>query len=188
MDQHIIPECYIDTKLVKALVPPQVRYNHQHGCSNVEKIMKRNLRGDFALGIIDKDKKALKYLDECQLVCEQTNFLQLFKHTTEHHYLITIRPAMERWILNTADIAGLSLTDFDLPDNLDKLCDLSKTAKSDNQDSNTHKFGQLFLEFKRCNPPSIAVLRFWITYLKANPYSADVNLLIQETDRLMGNT
>lgn len=184
MDQHIIPECYIDTKLVKMLVPPQVRYNHQHGCSNVEKVMKERLRGEFALGIIDKDKKALRYLDQCQLVCEQAESLQLHKHENEHHYLIIIRPAMERWILNTANVAGLSLRDFDLPDDLDKLCDLTKTAKSDKQDPNAQKFSHLFKEVRRCNPSSVAVLTFWITYLKANPYTADLNMLIQETNRL----
>ena len=148
MEQHIIPECYIDTKLVKALEPPRVRYNHQHGCSNVEKAIKR-LRGDFALGIIDKDKRALKYLDECQLICEQEGFLQLLKHRTENHYLIVIRPAMERWIINTATVANLSLADFELPANLEELCDLTKTAKSDKEDPNSQKFGRLFREFKR---------------------------------------
>ncbi|GAB3642727.1 hypothetical protein [Spirosoma arcticum] len=147
----------------------------------------KKLRGDFALGIIDKDKKVLKYLDECQLVCEQAEFLQLYKHGSEHHYLIIIRPAMERWILNTADVAGLSLKDFDLPDDLDKLCDLTKTAKSDKQDPNAQKFGQLFRELRRYNPPSVTVLSFWITYLKANPYTVDTDWLIQETDRLLIN-
>lgn len=79
MDQHVIPECFIDTRLVRTLEPPAGRYNHQHGCSNVEKAMKR-LKGDFALGIIDKDKKALRYLDECQLICEHAGFSQLLKH------------------------------------------------------------------------------------------------------------
>ncbi len=96
MDLHVIPECFIDTRLVKALVPPLVRYNHQHGCSNVAKFMQSKLKGDFALGIIDKDKKALKYLDECQLVCEHDGFLQLLKHQTQNHFLIIIRPAMEK--------------------------------------------------------------------------------------------
>lgn len=149
--------------------------------------MKEKLREDFALGIIDKDKKVLKYLDECQLVCEQADFLQLFKHATQHHYLIIIRPAMERWILNTAGVANISLNDVGLPTNLDNLCDLTKTAKSDNQDPNAQKFGQLFREFKRRNPPPVAVLTFWITYLKANPYTADIVWLTQETNRLSAN-
>ena len=185
MDQHIIPECFIDTKLVKALVPPQIRYNHQHGCSNVEKIMKEKFKDDFALGIIDKDKKVLRYLNECQLVCEQVGFLQLHKHSTKNHYLIIIRPAMEKWILNTADVAGLSLQEFGLPDDLDKLCDITKTARSDKGDPNAPKFGQLFSELIERNPTAIAVLSFWINYLKANPYNADLAFLTQETDRLL---
>lgn len=184
MDQHVIPECYIDTKLVKAFVPPQIRYNHQHGCSNVEKIMREKLTGDFALGIIDKDKRVLSYLDKCQPVYTLDGCLQLLKHETEKHYLIIIAPAVERWILNTATAAGLSLTDFDLPDDLNKLCDLTKTAKSDKDDPNAQKFGQIFREFRRRNPLPVAVLTFWITYLKSNPYTADLDWLIQETDRL----
>lgn len=186
MDQHVIPECYIDTRLVKALVPPLMRYNHQHGCSNVAKQMQEKLEGDFALGIIDKDKKALKYLDECQLVCEQDGFLQLLKHQTQNHFLIIIRPAMEKWILNTAKSSGLSLPDFGLPADLDKLCDLTKTAKGDKEDPNVQKFGSLFRALRQSNPPSITILKFWITYLKANPYQADLNYLIQETNKLTG--
>lgn len=183
MDQHVIPECFIDTRLVRTLEPPAGRYNHQHGCSNVEKAMKR-LKGDFALGIIDKDKKALRYLDECQLICEHAGFSQLLKHTTEHQYLIVVGPAMERWILNTTNFAGLSLADFDLPDGFDELCDLTKTAKGDKEDPNALKFVRLFKELRRSSPPSVAILRFWISYLKANPYTADMNWLIQETERI----
>lgn len=185
MDQHIIPECYLDTRLVKSLVPPTGRYNHQHGCSNVAKHMQVKLKDDFALGIIDKDKKALNYLDECQLVCEHDGFLQLLKHETQNHYLMIIRPAMEKWILNTANTAGLSLIDFDLPNDLDKLCDLTKTAKSDREDTNAQKFGALFKALRQSNPPSISILKFWITYLKANPYQADLTHLIQETEKLI---
>ncbi len=185
MDQHIIPECYIDTHLVKTLEPPTKRYNHQHGCSNVEKAIKR-LTGDFALGIVDKDKKALKYLDECQPVCEHIGSLQLLKHKNEHHYLILIKPAMKRWILNTASDANVSITNFGLPSELEKLCYLTKTAKSDRDDPNVQKFGQLFKALRHANPPAVAILTFRISYLKANPYTADLAFLQTETAQLIG--
>ncbi len=184
MEQHIIPECYIDTRLIKTLEPPRNRYNHQHGCWNVEKTMKR-LKGDFALGVIDKDKRAIKYLDECKLICEQDGFLQLFKHRTENHYLILIKPAMEKWILNTTASAGLSMSDFDLPDDLDKLCDITKTAKGDSEDANSSKFVKLFKALKQANPPSIAVLKLWVSYLKDNPYTADMDQLSDGTNQLI---
>lgn len=169
MDLHVIPECYIDTRLVRSLVPPQSKhgYNHQHGCSNVAKYMQTKLKGNFALGVIDKDKQ------------------QLFKHSRENHFLIVIRPAMERWILNTAAVSGISLLDFDLPEDLNKLCDITKTAKGDREDPNAPKFARLFKELSRHNPPAIAVLKHWITYLKANPYQVNLTQLIDETEALI---
>ena len=68
MDLHIIPECYIDTKLIKALVPPQTRYNHQKGCSTVAKVMQEKFVNDFAIGIIDRDKQELAYAEAFDLV------------------------------------------------------------------------------------------------------------------------
>jgi hypothetical protein len=97
MDMHIIPECYIDTKLCKALVPPTTRYNHQKGCPNVAKVMKEKLCNNFALGIVDKDKIELAYFQEFNIVAEMPNGIQLCKHRSEaHHYLIFIRPTMEK--------------------------------------------------------------------------------------------
>ncbi len=55
MDNHIVPECYIDTMLVQTLVPPEKnnRYNHQHGCFEVSNEMELyGLKDKFAVGII----------------------------------------------------------------------------------------------------------------------------------------
>ena len=181
MEQHIIPECYIDTRIVKTLLPSKRRYNHQHGCYNVEKTVSVKFKGDFALGIVDKDKRLMKYLKECTSVCELPDFLQLFKHGSEKHYIILIKPAIERWIVNTAAMAGLSLPVYELPGDLDKLCDLTKTSREDVVDPNSKKFYQLFKDLNKLNPPSVAVLKFWITYLKDNPYNADLTYLIEQT-------
>ncbi|MEO8962218.1 MAG: hypothetical protein ABI325_10065 [Ginsengibacter sp.] len=67
MNNHIVPECYIDTMLVQTLVPPEKsnRYNHQHGCFAVSNEMELySLKDKFALGIIDNDKKKAKYLSK----------------------------------------------------------------------------------------------------------------------------
>ncbi|MBO0929884.1 hypothetical protein [Fibrella aquatilis] len=143
--------------------------------------MKTKFKGDFALGIIDKDKKILNYLNECQLVTELPTVLQLFKHRQANHYLIIIRPAMERWVMNATTIAGLSLLNFDLPNTLEGLCDITKTSKEDKVDVHASKFYSLFKELNRINPPAVAVLKFWITYLKDNPYQADLAYIIDQT-------
>ena len=105
----------MDTNLVETLVPPQNRYNHQKGCGTVTKVMKDKFADRFALGIIDKDKKEVDYLNEFTQVCRSQNLL-LHKHTSRHHYIIQINPAIEGFLMSSALTAGILLTDFGLPD------------------------------------------------------------------------
>jgi hypothetical protein len=185
MDLHIIPECYIDTKLIKALVPPQTRYNHQKGCSTVTKVMQKRFNDDFAVGIIDRDKKELGYASEFNLVVEITENLQLFKHRSKNHYLIFICPAVEKWIISCAIDTDLLLQDFGLPSDFVALTKITKTSKSENNDEYSSNFKDLFNALRLENPSNVAVLRFWIEYLKANPYQADLEYVKNETLRLI---
>ena len=52
------------TQLVRIAAPPKRNYNHQKGCPNVLKVMQEKLHGDFALGIIDKDKEIRAYTEQ----------------------------------------------------------------------------------------------------------------------------
>jgi hypothetical protein len=186
MDMHIIPECYIDTKLCKALAPPTTRYNHQKGCPNVAKVMKEKLANDFALGIVDKDKIELAYFQEFNLVVELPGGIQLCRHRAEsHHYLIFIRPTMEKWILACADDSGISTEDFGLPADFKQLLKITKTSKSENEDPFSSNFRDLFRAFKKSNSSSITILTFWIQYLKTNPYTADLEHIGIETARIL---
>jgi hypothetical protein len=186
MDLHIIPECYIDTKLIKALVPPQTKYNHQKGCSTVTKLMQKYFTNDFAVGIVDRDKKELGYADEFDLVVEMTNTLQLFKHRTKNHYLIFICPAVEKWIIACASDAGISLSDYQLPNDFRSLMKITKKSLGENDDEFSSNFRDLFNALKVENIPNVAVLRFWIEYLKANPYQADLGFIRNKTRIILG--
>lgn len=94
MENHIIPECYIDTKLIKVLVPAK-KYNHQKGCPKVVGIMQTKFTDKFALGIIDKDKRILKYTQEFDIIHKVEGKLELLKHPQKHHFIIYICPAVE---------------------------------------------------------------------------------------------
>lgn len=186
MDLHIIPECYIDTKLCKVLVPPTTKYNHQKGCPNVAKVMKEKLSNDFALGIVDKDKIALAYFSEFDIISEISDSLQLCKHNKEpHHYLIFIQPAMEKWIISCAEESNISLADFNLPHDFKKLLKITKTSKSENEDKHSSDFRDLFKELKRINSSSISILSFWIQYLRDTHYHADFEFIRSETERIL---
>ncbi len=185
MDLHIIIECFIDTKLIKALVPPQTKYNHQQGCPKVVKMMQDKFNDDFALGIIDRDKKELGYVKQFNLVVEISNTLQLFRHQNKNHYLIFICPAVEKWIISCALDAGILLSDYGLPNDFRLLMKITKKSTDENDDPYSSNFKELFKVFRTANTSKVAVLRFWIEYLKANPYQADLDYIRSETLRLI---
>jgi hypothetical protein len=174
MDLSIIPECYVDTNLIETLVPPQKGYNHQKGCPNVARVMQQKFSDRFALGIIDKDKKQLKYLGEFNLVAEKAS-LQLYKHklATKHHYIIVVAPAVEQWIIETAQSVNLSLSDYGLPTNLAELTKVTKTITS----KNDSKFKQLFKDLVQHNAENAQCLKNWLKYLKENAYNVNIQQL-----------
>lgn len=179
MDLNVLPECYIDTKLVKAAVPPQTRYNHQKG-TNVLKVMDEKLGDKFALGIVDEDMLERKYAS--QFSVQQQNILGklcLLKHTHRHHYLILLCPAIEKWIITCAEEINLNLEDFGLPHNVDMLRKITKTSKSEHDDPYSENFQRLFKAMKMA--PGMMVLALWIQKLKENPYNIDLNVLAAQT-------
>ena len=173
MDFFVLPECFVDTCFIETIVPPNKNgYNHQKGSGTVAKKMMEKYSDRFALGIIDKDKRPLHYLREFSMVSTKNN-VELFKHRGKHHYFILIKPAIEVFILTNAATAGISLQDFNLPDSLAELKRESKTATS----KNDWRFQALFKAMLSKDLEEIRQLIFWITYLKDNPYAADLNHL-----------
>ena len=166
MDNHLVPECYIDSMLVQTLVPPKrnSRYNHQHGCFAVSNEMELySLKDKFALGIIDNDKKKAKYLSKFIEIDNIENSLKLYKHKELHQYYIEVSPAMEVWILRVCEQEKIDMkTEFQLPQNLKELKRITKSQTS----VNDKRFIGLFLKFKRSNNQSVLKLKSWITLLK----------------------
>ena len=97
---YIIPECYVDTNLIETLVPTAKGYNHQKGCNNVVKVMKEKLSDKFAVGIVDKDKRQVSYVNEFEEI-GHTDSLYFYKHPDKAHFLIMIDPAVDRFIIKT---------------------------------------------------------------------------------------
>ena len=173
-DLSIIPECYIDTNLIETLVPPQSGYNHQKGCGTVSNRMKGRMADTFAIGIIDKDKKDLDYLDEFDEVIH-CGGLYVFKHQNKHHYIIQICPAIERFILENAANAGIYLPDYNLPETLSELKKISKVINS----KKDVRFKRLFKDILLKGSKEFKILAAWISCLKITGYSSETEALKQ---------
>ena len=162
-ENTVVPECYVDTNLMNVLLG---RYcNHQKGCATVCKTLNTKLANQFAIGIIDKDKNEPSAVKDYVLVGDCNHFI-VSKHKEQSHYLIQIKPAVESFILSAAQELHVSLSDFDLPDNLEKLKVLTKNvaAKED------QKFSKLFKKLRSSS--IIQRLDNVVKYLLAQKYTS----------------
>ncbi len=175
MDDHIIPECFIDTILMEILLPTKVGYNHQKGCNQVTKAMQsKKLIDDFAVGILDNDKKPPIYIKEFRLLTTRHK-VQLHKHQSRCHYLI-LHENIEQWLLDECQQANLLLETYNIPSDIEEL--KKQTKKTTNKNDN--RFKSLFRALKKNNAKGIIQLFEWTDYLINNPYDADEKILINK--------
>lgn len=170
-----MPECYADTLLIETLVPPKHRYNHQRSCLKVEREMvKGRMRDRFAVGIIDKDKKQINYLNEFDKIDTVEDALILYRHRDEskHYYIIQIMPAMEKWVLKICEEENILLGDLST-----ELRVFTKFTKKQSSMENP-VLKALFLEIStRENNLKVRKLKGWLNMLKEKNYQVDLNEL-----------
>lgn len=159
-----MPECFVDTNLIEYLLNAGV--NHQHCCSKVVGQLKSTFANKFAIGIIDKDKVQLGYIQECDIIAT-TEHLTLMKHHERHQYLITIAPAVDKFVLDCAQEQMVDVKAFGLPSELIKFTKESKSVSS-NTDP---RFKSLFAAIR--NNSEIHSLKMALKYLCENQYSSD---------------
>ena len=128
----IIPECYIDTCLTETITSCFNQFNHQKGCNSVCKVMQEKFGNSFALGIIDKDKKEVPYLQEFELVASNDS-LFVYKHISKHHYIIQITPAIERFFIKAANELGVDLDFYGLSSDMKELTRVTKQVSDKNE-------------------------------------------------------
>ena len=166
----IIPECYIDTCLTETITSCFNQFNHQKG---VCKVMQENFGNSFALGIIDKDKKEVPYLQKFDLVA-YSDSLFVYKHKSKSHYIIQITPAIESFFLKAAKEMGINLALYGLSSDMKELTRATKQISGKNE--------PVFKTFKRLfrdlsDAPEMARLAKLIQYLGENRYEVEVGKL-----------
>lgn len=165
---YVIPECYVDTNLIEYLLDAHV--NHQHSCTKVIENLKNSYKDKFAIGIIDRDKKRMGYLDECNEIAK-TKHLTLLKHKTQNQYIITIKPAVDGFILDCALQQAVRPEEYGLPSVLKDFTKVSKSVTS-NIDA---RFKNLFKALR--GNQEFRNLKISLEYMVQNKYDIDPNVL-----------
>jgi hypothetical protein len=178
MDKSIMPECYADTLLIETLIPSKKGYNHKSSCYKVEGEMKiGKLKQQFAVGIIDKDKKNISYLNEFEKKDSVEGSLILWRHKLKekHHFIIQICPALEKWILNVCEVGNIDLVKYSFGSDLEKLKGVTKKTSS----LQNVELKVLFEEIsKRNDIVQVRKLKVWVLLLRNKNYQVDINELI----------
>ena len=169
----VLPECYVDTNLINVLLNKDC--NHQKGCATVCKTLDAKLADQFAIAIIDKDKKEPKAVEQFVKIGESEH-LVVSKHQTRHHYLIQIKPAIESFILDAAEELGINLSDYGLKTELEELRIISKTITAKKDD----RFASLFYVLRSAS--HMQCLSKILEYLLNEKYAVSEERILQILD------
>ena len=164
----VVPECYVDTNLMNVLLGKSC--NHKKGCATVCKTLDEKLNDQFAIAVIDKDKREPISIRQYDIIGVSEHII-VSKHHDRPHYLIQICPAIEVFILSAAKELNISLSDYGLPDEFNELRKKTKTitAKED------VKFANLFRVLRQAS--NIRRLEEVLYYLLNNRYTASVDVI-----------
>ncbi len=172
---HFVPECYFDTVLLKKIFQTSERLMHRKGCNNVvNDLDSERLRDGFAVAVIDKDKRELKFLKSCTILYD-ANKIILWKHKDRLQFVIQLNPPLEDWIVTILEENGLRIEDFGYLKDFKKL---KKQLKEDINNENDDKLRKLVSAVIKTECQAIRKIKSILFYLKDKNYQTDINELI----------
>lgn len=123
---RFIPECHADTALVRFLTDGFPHIDHEAGINNVVRNFSAIKDQTYCLvGIVDDDKRKPSYLSGFEVV-KSEYAVSLCNMPGTKHYIVIIKPALEKFLIQEAATVGISLSDFNLPNDLKSLCKTTK--------------------------------------------------------------
>lgn len=167
---NVFPECNVDTNLIGCLLGCDAK--HKSSCNEVVKAV--NLSDDFAIGIIDADKK-MATLDagfDLHVANNEANHhLALYIHSDGKRFMFTVKPAMDKFILDAAKWKGIQVTDYGYPNDLKGFTKRTKRIQA----SKDAQLRKLINDVK--DYPEMLRFRNTLKYLVNNKYTADIQVV-----------
>lgn len=176
---YFVPECYFDTVLFKKILQTNKRLKHTKGCNNVVNRFriingkKGDLYDSFGVGMVDKDKRDLDYLNECDEIISLPNLI-LWKHKQRQHFIIQLNPPLEKWVIEVLKSDKRNVEEFGYVNDWKKL---KKALKDDIDDENNDRLNLFVNAILSSSNPVIENLKKILLYLKDKTYQADINEL-----------
>jgi len=116
----IIVECYSDEFLIRTMGIPKKIIEHQGGKG---KVMARVKYYTQAIGMVDEDpyKSSPKDMENYRKIksFEDTDIYK--RNNDDNKTLIVLKPDLEGWLLKRAKKSRISITKYEIPDNVEWL-------------------------------------------------------------------
>lgn len=170
-----MPECFLDTNLVEALLNKPYTVNHKKGNSSILKAMEESrLKDHFVVALIDDDKVKVRALENYRKVdrlCKTS--LKLFMHTGRKHFVIHVSPAIEKWIMTECEKGQINIDAFGLPGDISGLRRMKGLSQR-----NDSQFKTLFKQMiagEACD--KIIEMKRWLLFFSDNNIQTNINFL-----------
>ena len=170
--QRVFPECNVDTNLVSHILGAAVM--HKSTCNEVVKAM--NNSDIFSIGIIDADKRQATMDSGFQEYVENpkadgvSKHITMFIHRDTKRYMFTVKPAMDKFILDAAKEQNVDLKELGFATSLDGFKKQTKRVQASNDPGLRRLFALIEhnSEFRR--------FRNTLKYLNNTQYDSDPEL------------
>ena len=169
---NVFPECNVDTNLVGFILGGYVK--HKSTCNEVAKAV--NKSNEFAIGIIDADKRMAtldsgfeKYDNGCDADGENVH-ITMYIHSNRKQFIITVKPAMDKFLLDAAKQLGINVKDAGYPSTLEAFKKETKRIQAA-EDAKLRNLFAMILDNEE-----LQRFRNTLKYLMKKQYDADIDI------------
>lgn len=169
---NVFPECNVDTNLVGYILDGYVK--HKSTCNEVAKAV--NKSNEFAIGIIDADKRMAtldsgfeKYDNGCEVDGENVH-ITMYIHSDCKRFMFTVKPAMDKFLLDAAKQLGKNLRDAGYPSTLEAFKKETKRIQA----AKDPKLRNLFAMIR--DYEELQRFRNTLKYLMNKQYDVDIDI------------
>lgn len=162
----VYPECYVDTNFVGHILGGKVK--HKSTCNEVAKAV-NNAEG-FAIGIIDDDKRRATMDAGFAMVNAATinRHITMYIHEDGKRFMFTIKPAMDKFIMDAAESQKVDLKQFGFSSTLAGFKKETKRIQAAEDPNLRSLFDYV------ADDPEVQRFRNTLKYLVKKQYSVDV--------------
>ncbi|MBN1973961.1 MAG: hypothetical protein JW787_10010 [Sedimentisphaerales bacterium] len=126
----VFVECFPDTALLRYLGIPKKQLCHE-SCKG--EVVKRVLKSDSAIGLIDEDPASSqpRDLSNYKQIRDGEGLRFLIRNNDEKKKFIIVCPRLENWFIERAKLSGIQPENYGIPNNTDRLHSIPRYDKKE---------------------------------------------------------